>query len=274
MRKRTIKNVADTIFWYVLYFLPVIAYMCYLMSIRFNIGVTTEEPIETVAVMEEPTEKYYATLPAGTDLIFDEFAVDSYYDYFSIGILASNGTDTEGNSIRWYYSCMCFKESFSTFPVDYNGHLVVDDLMMKTVRDWTFEVPSLDFFGTSALSVRGYWNKSGVALASVRGSAFVYTTEYVYEEAPTIVDTTIPMEYNFEAFVDRVGFGFVSDNVVVDGLMDIFGENGVMPFFTTKTPFIILVWFVGVYLLHLLVDFLLFIPRLAHKWLKKCTEGE
>ena len=33
-------------------------------------------------------------------------------------------------------------------------------------------------------------------------------------------------------------------------------------------------WFVSMYILHLFVDFILFIPRIAHKWMKDCTEQE
>lgn len=34
------------------------------------------------------------------------------------------------------------------------------------------------------------------------------------------------------------------------------------------------IYFVQVYLCHLLIDFILFIPRLCHKWLKAFTQGE
>lgn len=33
-------------------------------------------------------------------------------------------------------------------------------------------------------------------------------------------------------------------------------------------------WFVSMYILHLFVDFILFIPRIAHKWMKDCTDTE
>ena len=79
---------------------------------------------------------------------------------------------------------------------------------------------------------------------------------------------------NFELFFENVGFGFVADNVIITSLSSIFGIDGVFPIFSTNMPFIIFTWFIGIYIMHLAVDFLLFIPRLAHKWLNKLTKGD
>lgn len=78
----------------------------------------------------------------------------------------------------------------------------------------------------------------------------------------------------FNAFFDSIGIGFVSDNVVVSSLKSIFGASGVLPLFATETPFIIFGWFICTFIAHLAVDFLLFIPRLCHKYMNKFTQGE
>lgn len=72
----------------------------------------------------------------------------------------------------------------------------------------------------------------------------------------------------FSQFFESIGFGFVSDNIIISSLTSIFGQGGILPLFTTNTPFIIFSWFISAFLCHLLVDFLLFIPRLCHKYLK------
>lgn len=61
------------------------------------------------------------------------------------------------------------------------------------------------------------------------------------------------------------------DNPVYTALVAIFGQDGVLPVFSEGSLSILafFTWFVNVYIAHLLVDFILFIPRLAHKWLKK-----
>lgn len=70
---------------------------------------------------------------------------------------------------------------------------------------------------------------------------------------------------NFFTFI-----GAEQDTTVVYGvLLDIFGTSGVLPLFDSPEIFTILSYFVNVQIIHLAVDFLLFIPRLAHDFLKR-----
>lgn len=78
----------------------------------------------------------------------------------------------------------------------------------------------------------------------------------------------------FLQYFDNVGFGFVSNNLLIDTMRSIFGINGVLPLFSTDLPFFIMGWFMSMVVLHLAVDFVLFIPRLAHKWLNYFTKGD
>lgn len=59
-------------------------------------------------------------------------------------------------------------------------------------------------------------------------------------------------------------------NIIESTLQDIFGTSGIFPLFENN-GFIIsfLAYFVGCVIIHLAVDFLLFIPRLSHKWMSK-----
>lgn len=63
-------------------------------------------------------------------------------------------------------------------------------------------------------------------------------------------------------------FGLL-DNVVSKSFIDIFGVNGVMPLFNNTWIFSLFGYYVSVYCCHLVVDFLLFIPRIAHHLLDK-----
>lgn len=76
------------------------------------------------------------------------------------------------------------------------------------------------------------------------------------------------------SFFNNVGFTFNDTNIIFSTLTSIFGSGGVLPLFTTNTVIYILTWFVSVFLCHLLVDFVLFIPRLCHKFMKKFTQGD
>lgn len=78
-------------------------------------------------------------------------------------------------------------------------------------------------------------------------------------------------------FVENSGFARFSDTIIFKSLSDIFGESGILPLFTGNTNVFFLyyaTYFVCVMICHLCVDFLLFIPRLAHKWLNKFTQGD
>lgn len=76
---------------------------------------------------------------------------------------------------------------------------------------------------------------------------------------------------NFSDFFSSIGLGIVDSNIIVTSLTDIFGINGILPLFNTSVPFIIFGWFIGMNIIHLAVDFLLFLPRLCHKWMDKFT---
>ena len=67
-------------------------------------------------------------------------------------------------------------------------------------------------------------------------------------------------------------FGLYTNNVIYNSFSDLFGPDGILPFFTTNSAFLLYAfYFVMVEVLHLVIDCLVFIPRLAHKWLNKCT---
>lgn len=78
----------------------------------------------------------------------------------------------------------------------------------------------------------------------------------------------------FGDFMTRAGFGILADNVVFDTLDKLLGQGGVLPLFSNETPMQFLAYFVSVYLAHLIIDFVLFIPRLCHKWLNEFTKGD
>lgn len=71
------------------------------------------------------------------------------------------------------------------------------------------------------------------------------------------------------------GMGVTDSNVIYTTLTGIFGigTSGI-GLFTGTDIYYFASWFVGVELLHLFVDFLVFIPRLCHKFMNKFTNEE
>ena len=76
----------------------------------------------------------------------------------------------------------------------------------------------------------------------------------------------------FADVFNSLGLQIVTDNVIVDTLTQIFGVGGVFPIFASQGMIYYFTYFIATIIIHLAVDFLLFIPRLAHKWLGKVTE--
>ena len=70
-------------------------------------------------------------------------------------------------------------------------------------------------------------------------------------------------------------FGINDSNVIYTTLVEIFGASGLFPLFKDNSPFLLYFTFlVVVELMHLFVDFLVFIPRIAHKWFDSFTRTE
>ena len=78
---------------------------------------------------------------------------------------------------------------------------------------------------------------------------------------------------NMVGFSDIMGsFGLTTDNIIYNSLSDLFGVNGVLTFFNVNSSLLLYFsYFIIVEVLHLVIDCVVFIPRLAHKWLNKCT---
>lgn len=71
-------------------------------------------------------------------------------------------------------------------------------------------------------------------------------------------------------------FGVGNGNIIYDTLFSIFGAGGILPFFFTANSSLLafVAWFGSVLIVHLAIDFVLFIPRLAHKWLNHFYQGD
>ena len=70
--------------------------------------------------------------------------------------------------------------------------------------------------------------------------------------------------------------GLVDSGLIYKSLSDLFGSSGILPLFSADNNAILLFlsYFVSVQIVHLAVDFLLFIPRLGHKYMNTFTQNE
>lgn len=78
---------------------------------------------------------------------------------------------------------------------------------------------------------------------------------------------------SFDTLLSSTGFDIINTNVVTSTFNSLFATGGILPLFAVDSPLIIIIsWFIFAVILHLMADFILFIPRLAHKWLGKFTK--
>ena len=70
------------------------------------------------------------------------------------------------------------------------------------------------------------------------------------------------------------GFELFADNIVFTSLNSIFGATGVIPLFSGSGLLMYLSYFIICMLVHLAVDVLLFIVRLAHNWMEGIVGGK
>lgn len=67
-------------------------------------------------------------------------------------------------------------------------------------------------------------------------------------------------------------YGVSDTSITYTVLNDIFGATGILPLFKDNSVVLLfLSYFTTVEIVHLAVDFILFIPRLSHKWLGQLT---
>ena len=72
-------------------------------------------------------------------------------------------------------------------------------------------------------------------------------------------------------FLSDVAF---SDNLIWTAFYRIFSKDGVFPLFGSQGAMYIFFWFISVELIHLFFDVIVFIPRLAHKWISKAVQND
>lgn len=69
------------------------------------------------------------------------------------------------------------------------------------------------------------------------------------------------------------GLGVLTSNPILTAMSSIFGADGVLPLFLNTDILVYMSYFISSFVIHILVDFVLFIPRLCHKWTKSLYGG-
>lgn len=249
MRKKTVNHLADTIFWYLLYFLPIISYLlfcfCEPVAISSNTDTST---VDSTSYSVNST--YNATVYADTyTLPKGEY---TFKDTLDFSMLTNS---TENISIN-----------FTCNGIDYALIQIYpsDDVMQygsSMVYHWSF---SSDNYKVINVLEDTTFNNSNYILFFDTNTSFV---------APAIpVEPTLDIVPFYDYMISA--YSFTENNFIYNTITSVFGENGVFNLALDNGIYLYFSWFIGVYLMHLFVDFILFIPRLCHKWLKGFTQGD
>lgn len=81
---------------------------------------------------------------------------------------------------------------------------------------------------------------------------------------------------NFPGFLRYyfLGDSTFINNVVWNALYHLFGPSGTFPVFSSPSGLYIFYWFVWVEIFHVFFDVIVFIPRIAHKFISKAVQDD
>lgn len=82
--------------------------------------------------------------------------------------------------------------------------------------------------------------------------------------------------FSFYVFLSNyLGLFFSSDNVLSSIFLSILGPSGIFPVFSNQSGWLVLFSYLAtVEVIHTLFDIIVFIPRLAHKWISKAVQND
>ena len=86
--------------------------------------------------------------------------------------------------------------------------------------------------------------------------------------------TQFTSQITFADFLnEHLGIYQSMNSTVSMPIYQIFGPNGIIPMFSGNSGLVqLFAYFVSVEIIHVLFDILVFIPRLAHKWISKAVQ--
>lgn len=242
MRKKTVNHVADTIFWYVLYFLPIISYLLFCFT-EPTVATKIDNSTDTVSVVATADDNPYV-LPAGR-YVFNE---NLNFSPFGSSISETLTFDFLFGDVS-YTSLFVLVEEKAIYANAitqlYYNTWKVDSRVMVLEVDAVFNNPNYKTFITS---------------------------NSVYSAPDIPIEPSLDIIPFYDYMISS--YQFTENNFIYTTISNLFGVNGVFNLALDKGIYLYFSWFIGVYLMHLFVDFILFIPRLCHKWLKEFTQGD
>lgn len=76
---------------------------------------------------------------------------------------------------------------------------------------------------------------------------------------------------NVSQAMSECGFSVLTNNFIFEALNSVFGSGGVVELFSSDI-LSYFTYFISISMLHIMVDVLLWLPRLMHKWMKEAQD--
>lgn len=264
MRKRTIKNVFENVFWHVVYFFPIIAgLLCMLLFTTDSYAdYLTNKTDNIVTWLNVGDTLHFNDRLTGFDEVFQAydndvlFSLDIPYSYY----LNSNFSENHHIYFEFFGTSDSYESRFVLFDVVY---LYYSDSPEK--NEWIYDSSE---WSNHQITITGELERYDETIFNfIVANTTLVNTEGVGSVAELMYDA-------FDSVFDVVGYDWSSD-LVYTTVDDIFGLNGIFPVFRANSVIIkFLCYYFYVNILHLLIDFLLFIPKLCHKLLDNANRGE
>mgnify|MGYP001091804003 CR=1 FL=1 len=80
--------------------------------------------------------------------------------------------------------------------------------------------------------------------------------------------------FEFGTIFESIGLNIAENSIAFTSLSQIFGVDGILPLFTNTDLLVFFAYYINVFIAHIFVDFILFIPKIAKKWMNKFTQGD
>lgn len=259
MRKKTVKNLCKEIFWHIVYFLPIV------IALFSMLLFTTENYANYVvngAQAESPEDDI--TDLTGTSWTFNENIVFpdnlSSEGKFVYDVSFTSDDISNISMVLWY-------DYFgnAAYQLCYVDFSEADNIVYNTSDSAPW---SNDFF--RAVTFTGGSDLTNVDLINFLRQNAVINQNVV----PSSTSVYVLMSDALNSSFDVMGLNFDNDylynalkQVFVNGqILAVFNDVSVLLKFAT--------YYFYVHIIHLFIDALLFIPKLAHKWIDSLTRCE
>lgn len=258
MRKRTVKNLCKEIFWHIVYFLPII------IALFSMLLFSTENYASAIISSDEVDSNQRVDDLTNTSWVFNEFVdfdlydadLGSIYDFCYNIDYGSSGEVCSLFGIARDLTAMGGHQLY--YQYDYN--IVYNDI----------DYPSWVDNAYRTIHITG---GADVTNADLINFLLINATQQnVVDNSSVSIFSTVYDSFN--SSFDLMGLNFDND-ILYRALKQVFVNGGILSVFNDISVLLkFACYYFYVHIIHLFIDCLLFIPKMAHKWIDKLTGCE